>query len=140
MSVKYFIDTNIFVYCFDDRQPEKKNRSITIIGNALQTGDGMTSSQVMQEFFNVATHKFSVPLNREDSKTYLKKVLHPLCQVTSDIDLYLSALDILTMTGYAFYDSLILAGAIRGECSILYSEDFHHGHQVDRIRIINPFI
>ncbi len=139
MSDKFFLDTNIFVYCFDDRQPEKKARSLVLIAEALQTGDGIISTQVMQEFLNVATRKFSVPLNPEDCKVYLQKVLHPLCHVFPDLDLYQTALDILQETGYSFYDALILAGAIRGGCTIFYSEDLHAGKQVDRVKIVNPF-
>ncbi len=62
MSVKYFIDTNIFVYCFDDRQPDKKVRALGLIADALQTGNGMISWQVIQEFLNVSTRKFMLPL------------------------------------------------------------------------------
>jgi predicted nucleic acid-binding protein len=140
MSDKYFLDTNIFVYCFDDRQPEKKVRSLALIAEALQTGDGIISTQVMQEFLNVATRKFSVPLKPEDGKVYLQKVMYPLCHVFPDLDLYQTALDILRETGYSFYDSLILSGALRGGCTILYSEDLHAGQQVDRVKIINPFV
>jgi predicted nucleic acid-binding protein len=140
MSDKYFLDTNIFVYCFDDRQTEKKVRSLALIADALKTGDGIISTQVMQEFLNVATRKFSVPLKPEDAKVYLQKVMYPLCQVFPDLDYYQTALDIQRETGYSFYDALILSGALRGGCTILYSEDFRAGQQVDRVRIVNPFI
>jgi predicted nucleic acid-binding protein len=139
MSDKFFIDTNIFVYCFDDRQPEKKVRALALISDALQTGKGIISWQVMQEFLNVSTRKFATPLKSEDAKVYLQKVLHPLCQVFPDLDLYCTALDIQTRTEYSFYDSLIIAGAMRGGCTILYTEDLHTGHQVDRVKFVNPF-
>lgn len=140
MSDKYFLDTNIFVYCFDDRQPDKKVRSLALIADALQTGDGIISTQVMQEFLNVALRKFSVPLKPEDGKVYLQKIMYPLCRVFPDLDLYELALNILRETGYSFYDSLILASATKGECAILYSEDFHAGQQIDGVKIVNPFV
>ena len=140
MSDKYFLDTNIFVYCFDDTQPAKKVRSLALVADALQTGDGIISTQVMQEFLNVATRKFSVPLKPEDGKIYLQKVLYPLCHVFPDLDYFQTALDILRDTGYSFYDSLILSGALRGGCTILYSEDLQAGQQVNQVRIVNPFV
>ena len=140
MNAKYFIDTNIIVYGFDDQQPGKKAHSLSLISDALQTGNGVISWQVIQEFLNVATRKFKVPLKPEDAKLYLQKVLHPLCQVFPTLDLYQNALDIQDKTDYSFYDSLILAGALQEGCTILYSEDFHSGHQVDGLRIMNPFI
>jgi predicted nucleic acid-binding protein len=140
MSDKYFLDTNIFVYSFDDTQPEKKARALNLIAEALQTNNGVVSTQVIQEFLNVATRKFSVPMKPEDGKVYLRKVMHPLCHVFPDLDLYQTALDILQKTGYSFYDSLILSGALRGECAILYSEDLQSGQQIDGLKIVNPFI
>jgi predicted nucleic acid-binding protein len=140
MSAKYFLDTNIFVYCFDERQPEKKVRAQGLIAQALQSGDGLISTQVMQEFLNVALRKFRVPLKPEDGKLYLQKVLYPLCQVFPNLDLYQTALDVMRTTGYSFCDALILSGAIHGGCEILYSEDLRAGQQVERVRIINPFM
>jgi predicted nucleic acid-binding protein len=140
MSGKFFIATNVFVYSFDDRQPDKKVRALAIISDALQTGNGMISWQVVQEFLNVSTRKFLVPLKPEDAKLYLQKVLHPLCKIFPDVDLYCAALEIMTKSGYSFYDSLIIASAQRCGCETLYSEDLHSGHQVDRVKFINPFV
>jgi predicted nucleic acid-binding protein len=99
----------------------------------------MISWQVMQEFLNVSTRKFLVPLKPEDAKLYLQKVLHPLCQVLPDVDLYSAALEIMTKSGYSFYDSLIIASAQRCGCVTLYSEVLHSGHLVNNVKIINPF-
>jgi predicted nucleic acid-binding protein len=140
MSDKFFIDTNVFIYSFDDRHPEKKVRALSLIADALQTGKGMTSWQVIQEFLNVSTRKFLIPLKPEDAKIYLQKILHPLCHIFPDLDLYSWALDIFEKTGYSFYDSLIVAGAQRGGCDILYSEDLHSGQQVNGVKIVNPFL
>lgn len=139
MSDRFFIDTNIFIYCFDDRQSDKRVRALAMISEALQTGNGIISWQVMQEFLNVSTRRFLVPLKSEDAKVYLQKVLHPLCHVFPDLDLYGKALDVLEKTGYSFCDSLIIASALRGGCAILYSEDLHTGQQVDSLKIVNPF-
>ena len=58
MSAKYFLDTNIFVYCFDDTQPEKKVCALALVAGALQDGNGVISTQVIQEFLNASTRKF----------------------------------------------------------------------------------
>ena len=140
MSAKFFIDTNIFVYSFDDNQPAKKERALMLIEIALQTGDGLISSQVIQEFLNVALRKFEPPLTFEDCRLYLNKVLNPLCQVFPDLALYEESLKLHVETGYSFYDALILAGALRGGCSTLYSEDLQNGQQVGALKIVNPFL
>jgi predicted nucleic acid-binding protein len=139
MNAKYFLDTNIIVYSFDTSQPEKKERAQALIGTALQTGQGMIITQVVQEFLNVAMRKFAIPLRTEDCQAYLKMVLGPLCKVYPDQALYETSLVLQQETGYSFYDALILAGALRGDCEILYSEDFQDGQQIRRLRIVNPF-
>ena len=139
MSAKYFLDTNIFVYSFVQSQPEKRERAMALIAEALQSGDGLISTQVIQEFLNVATRKFATPMKTADCQAYLIKVLHPLCQVYPDLALYEASLDIQQETGYSFYDSLILAGALRGGCGILYSEDLQAGQQVRELKIVDPF-
>lgn len=139
MSGKYFIDTNVFVYSFDDRQSEKKERSRELIQEGLKTGLGIISTQVMQEFLNVATQKFSVPLSLEHSKVYIRQVMNPLCQVYPDLALYERCLELKAETKYSFYDSLILAAALRGECDVLYSEDLQDGQVVRGVEIVNPY-
>ena len=140
MNDKYFIDTNILVYGFDELQPQKREISLTLVANALKTGQGMISWQVVQEFLNVSTRKFKTPLKPEDANEYLHKVLDPLCKIFPGLELYQGALEVMGQTRYSFYDSLILAGAKRGECAILYSEDMQNGQQVDGVKIVNPFV
>lgn len=139
MSARYFLDTNIFIYCFDESQPEKMGRAMDLVAGALQNGNGIISTQVIQEFLNASSRKFKVPLKPEDRKLFLNKVLYPLCRVFPDLSLYQDALDLMEQTHYSFYDSLILAGALQGGCTLLYSEDFQAGHQVGLLTIANPF-
>jgi predicted nucleic acid-binding protein len=139
MPGKYFIDTNIIVYGFDDLQPRKKEISLALVSNALQTDSGMINWQVVQEFLNVSTRKFKTPLRPEDAKLYLQKVLDPLCRVFPELELYQSALEIMAQTRYSFYDSLILAGAKKAGCTILYTEDMQRDQIVDGVKIVNPF-
>lgn len=139
MSDKFFLDTNIFVYCYDATSPAKQKQALALIAEALQTGKGCISTQVIQEFLNVALRKFSTPLKIEDAILYMQKVLYPLCHAFPDLDLYKRSLELLQETGYSFYDSLILAGAESCNCSILYSEDLKSGQSIGNIKIVNPF-
>ncbi|MBC8507086.1 MAG: PIN domain-containing protein [Anaerolineales bacterium] len=139
MSAKFFIDTNIFVYTFDNNAPAKKACAIDVVQQAINTGSGVISTQVIQEFLNVATRKFAVPMKLEDSKMYLQQVLNPLCQIYPDLELYEACLEIQDETGYSFYDSLIISAAIKGECEILYTEDLQTGQMVRGVEISNPF-
>jgi len=123
MRVKYFIDTNVFVYCYDEEQPAKKERALALISDALQNGNGMISWQIIQEFLNVATRKFAVPIKVKDASVYLQKVLSPLCHIYPNLEIYQQSLEIMEEYRYSFYDSLILAAALQGDCSVIYTED-----------------
>lgn len=139
MPARFFLDTNIFVYSFDEQTPHKRARALELIRQALLSGEGIISTQVVQEFLNVATRKFAVPVNAAEAREYLRQVLNPLCQVYPDLSLYETCLDVQAETGYSFYDSLILAASIKGGCEVLYSEDLQDGQQVRGVRVVNPF-
>ena len=98
MSAKFFLDTNIVVYTFDSSAPKKKRRAQELIEQALRSQEGVVSTQVVQEFLNVATTKFSVPLTLSDAQQYLHDVLGPLCSVFPSIDLYRQALILQPIT------------------------------------------
>jgi predicted nucleic acid-binding protein len=139
MSAKYFIDTNIFVYSFDKGQLLKRERALALIQDSLKTGMGMISTQVIQEFLNVATQKFAVPMNLNDAREYLRLVLNPLCQIYPNLALYESCLELQAETRYSFYDALILAAALQGGCDVLYTEDLQDGQEVRGVKIVNPY-
>ena len=140
MSAKFFLDTNIVVYTFDVRAPKKKRRAQELVEQALRTQQGVVSTQVVQEFLNVATRKFAVPLKLSDTQQYLQDVLGPLCLVFPSIDLYRQALILQQDTQYSFYDSLIIGGALQAGCDMLYSEDLQHGQHIRGLQILNPFL
>jgi len=48
MPGKFFLDTNIFVYSFDDTAREKQQKARELIKSALRFGNGYISFQVIQ--------------------------------------------------------------------------------------------
>jgi len=139
MNGKYFLDTGIILSSFDSSDKRKNKIAIELIKKALDDHTGCISNQVVQEFLSVATKKFSVPLTASDSKMYLSKVLTPLCQVFADIDLYIRSVDIMERWDYSLYDSMIIAAALKAECTILYSEDLKDQEVIQDLTIVNPF-
>src|SRR5688572_3593765 len=139
MSDRYFLDTNIFVYTFDDTQPQKRSLARHLVSQALYDSKGTISYQVVQEFINIATRKFKHPLTPQDCVEYLDTVLAPLCEVFPNIDLYRDALELHEKWKFSYYDSLILTAALSVGCKRLYSEDLQHGQKVRDLVIENPF-
>jgi predicted nucleic acid-binding protein len=140
MNAKAFIDTNIFVYSFDQDDTRKAGISHDLIRELASNGTGIISFQVVQEFFSVALKRFPAAIQTEGAVKYLTSVLRPLLSVHSSIGLYTEALTIQSRYHLSWYDSLILAAATEAQCAILYSEDMQHGAKIDGVRIVNPFI
>ena len=63
MSGRFFLDTNLFVYTFDAKAPAKAKTAAHLIRRAADTGEGIISYQVVQEFFNVALRRFAQPMS-----------------------------------------------------------------------------
>lgn len=140
MNDKFFIDTNIFIYSFDKSDVKKQTRAKEIISSAFNNYNGCISYQVVQEFLNVATQKFESPLTIHDCNKYIDDVLEPLCEIFSGIELYKDALKIKEGWQFSFYDSLIVAAALKTNCRILYTEDLQNEQRIRDLMIINPFI
>jgi predicted nucleic acid-binding protein len=139
MSARFFLDTNLFVYTFDARAPAKAKKAAQLIRRAADTGEGIISYQVVQEFFSVAFRRFPQPMSVAEAEQYLITVLRPLLAVHSSPAIYFEALRITEKHRLSWYDSLIVAAAIEGQCEKLYSEDFQHGRNIEHLRIENPF-
>ena len=135
----FFLDTNVFVYSFDDSAPQKQQTARGLIRDALGTQRGVISAQVMQEFLNVALRKFVQPMTIAESRDYMKITLLPLCRHYPSALFYDRALLLKEATGFSFYDSLIIAAAVDTGCSTLLSEDLQDGRTVQGVKIVNPF-
>jgi len=136
---KFFLDTNILVYTFEERASEKRARARQLVTEALETRRGIISYQVVQEFLNVATRKFAKPMSVSDAQLYLARILMPLCEVFPDAALYSQALSISGEMGIGFYDALIVSSAIGAGAAILWSEDLQHGRRIRSLEIRDPF-
>lgn len=139
MSVaKFFLDTNILAYSFDHSDEHKRTTAQALISRAFD-GSGCISSQVVQEFLNLALRKFSPAMTQMQAEQYLDTVLSPLCVYYPDMATYRRALAIQERWRYSWYDSLIITAAIDAGCDTLYSEDLQHGQVIETLTIINPF-
>ena len=139
MSVKSFIDTNVFIYSFDRTDDRKSAIALQLIRKHALEANGVISFQVVQEFFNAAFKRFPSAMRPEDADGYLSTVLRPFLSVHSSIGLYGEALAIRSRHQLSWYDSLIVAAAAEAKCAVLYAEDLQHGAKINGVRIENPF-
>ncbi|ACO32571.1 MULTISPECIES: PIN domain-containing protein [Acidobacterium] len=139
MPGRYFLDTNIFVYAFDQSAPAKAKKAQQLIRDALRSGLGVISYQVVQEFFNVALRNFTQKMTVEEAEQFLAITLRPLLAVHSSPALYSEALHLHARHKLSWFDSLIVSAAIEAQCDLLYSEDLQHGQKFGGLKVQNPF-
>jgi predicted nucleic acid-binding protein len=140
MSDRIFLDTNVFVYALSKSVPSKQAIARRLVEQAIESGKGTISFQVVQEFFNVAFRRFTPPMTPAEADQFLSVTLRPLLAVHSSPSLYGEALQLFGKHSVSWYDALIVAAAIEGQCSVLYSEDFQHGQIFSGLRVVNPFL
>jgi predicted nucleic acid-binding protein len=140
MRDRFFLDTNVFAYSFDRNEPQKSLKASQLIYLGLSTHKGCISYQVIQEFLNVALRRSVDPMTALEGERYLSTVLQPLLAVHSSSALFSEGLRIKARWGYAWYDSLIVAAALRAQCEVLFTEDLQHGQHIGSLEIRNPFL
>lgn len=136
----FFIDTNIIVYSLAANEPQKQPVAAALVQSALETQRGVISTQVIQEFLNLATRHARPIFSVKETAEYLNHVLWPLCRHFPSKTFYERALQLREETGYSFYDALIVAAAIQLGCAQLLTEDLQHGRTIQGVILRNPFI
>ena len=136
MRDKIFIDTNILIYAYTEKEIEKQNIALeTLYSNRKNI---VISTQVVNEFSSALIKKYKV---KSDILFPRVKEFFTLFNLSliyySTIE---KAFELIQKYNFSYYDSLIVSSALENECSVLYSEDMHHGLVVEnKLKIINPF-
>jgi len=135
--VRSLLDTNVLVYADAADEPAKQRQAVALITTLCSAGDAVLSTQVLQEYVNVALRKLRLPhaLIRERLSFYRRFDL-----VTTSPDLIADALDLQVLRGISYYDALIVQAAAAGGCQRVLSEDLQHGAILGGVRIENPFL
>ena len=135
---KAFIDTNIIIYAYDVTAGKKHETARTILTDLWDSGLGVISTQVLQEFFVSVVQKIPKPIDKQQAKEIVRDFLKWHLVVNTG-DSIIDAIDICLRFGYSFWDSMIIEAAIKGGAAILISEDLQDGQVVSGVTIRNPF-
>jgi predicted nucleic acid-binding protein len=137
-ETKVFLDTNIIIYAYDVSAKEKHEQARKILVDLWNSGRGVLSTQVLQEFFVSVTQKIPQPLTLIMAKEIISDLLRWEI-VVNDGDSILEAIELHSRHKYSFWDSLIIQAAIKGGASLLLSEDLSGGQTIHGLAIKNPF-
>src|SRR5690242_4658869 len=121
MSAKCFVDTNILVYAHDRLAGEKHQCALELVESIWNAGNGVISTQVLQEFCVTIRQKSEHPLSLDDTFRVVKQYLAWTVVVNSP-SAVLHAIEIEARYKIRFWDALILHAAEQAGAEILYSE------------------
>jgi predicted nucleic acid-binding protein len=129
MSGKCFVDTSILVYAHDITQGTKHERARELVNSLWESGDGVLSTQVLQELCVMVRRKAARPLSAENTRKLIEDyVKWPV--VVNPAESVLKALDLESRYQISFRDALIVQAAASCGAEILYSEDLAEGQKV----------
>ena len=136
--MRVFVDTNLWVYRLDQRQPEKTHFVTGWLRQLAQEHDIVISTQVMIELRSVLTRKLTPTFSEQDTRIALR-ALATFEVVGTHANLVLDAHELAVAEQLSWFDALIAEATIRSRCGVLYSEDFSHGRKLGQDLLVqNP--
>jgi predicted nucleic acid-binding protein len=141
--VAYLVDTNVLVYRFDARYPDKQARATKLLRAGLDSGEARLAHQALVELVAATTRPLSKApplLTPEEARREVEDLL-AMYTVLYPVEALLR----LAIRGAATYqlswfDAHMWAYAEHYSLSVLYSEDFQHDRVYGTVRIVNPFV
>jgi predicted nucleic acid-binding protein len=131
------IDTNIWIYSHDGRDPKKQ-----LIAQQLIATIGALALpwQVGCEF--IAASRKLASQGFDDTKAWL--ALDTMQAMASMIvlpvpQLWTDAKDFQQRYSLSFWDALLIATCVRAGVQTLYTEDIGSPRSIDRLSLVNPF-
>ena len=134
-----FVDTNVLVYAHDRSETRKQPLAQALLEGLWASRMGTLSTQVIQEFYVVATRKLDPPMSRRAAREIVALyAAWPLVQV--DLTLILVASELEERHKLSFWDALVVEAARRADATRIVTEDLQGGRHIGGVRIENPFL
>lgn len=137
--MRVFVDTNLWVYRLDRREPEKARRIGEWLRDVAAEHEIVVSTQALIELRSVLSRKLKPAFDPDDTRLALA-ALAAFEVIPADANLVLDAHELANSAQLSWFDALIVEAAIRSRCAILYSEDLGHGRRFDGLSVCNPLL
>ena len=131
-----FIDSNVFIYAADSRDPVKREIARKTLASVVRSGDGVINVQVLNEFASVAYRKLKLTV--DEIKSYIK-LFRAIPVLPMSENVTEKGLDVMNRYSLQFYDSLLLVSASSCGCNEFITEDLNDGQVYYGVTVVNPF-
>ena len=137
------IDTNVLVYRFDPRFPEKQRIATRVLRDGLRTDSVRIPHQAVLEFMAVVTRVrigAEPLLTQADARRETEELLDQFRILYPDTGVLRTALRGAATYQLPWFDAHLWAYAECHGMTELISEDFEHGRLYGSVRARNPFL
>ncbi len=136
---RWFFDTNVLVYLFDAKAPDKQATARSLWDRACREAAPVLSTQVLQEFFATVTKtvKQGVPIPTAREAILEFSDIADVAAIS--VPLIAAATRRVETSGFSFWDSLIIESAIDSGARRLWTEDLQDGQSFGELMVVNPF-
>ena len=137
------VDTNILVYRFDARFPEKQRKVDALLRQGLADDSVRLPHQAIVEFVAATTRpiKGHGPiLEVEDARREAEELLDQFTVLYPNDTVVRTALRGAAAYQLSWFDAHLWAYAEHYGLDELLSEDFQHDRRYGTVRVINPFV
>ena len=139
------IDTNVLVYLFDPRFPEKQSVAEKVLRKGLEAGNVVIPHQAIVEFVAATTRRRGnddgTPLlSRAEAFREAEDLMAQFSFVYPDESVLLTAMRGAATYRLSWFDAHLWACAEVNGMSEILSEDFEHGRRYGSVRVNNPFL
>ena len=136
-------DTNVLVYRFDGRFPDKQRVATEVLRAGIGNGSVVVSHQAIVEFVAVASRPLDDAeslLEPTEARREAEELLSQFDVLYPDEELVRIALRGAAAYQLSWFDAHMWAYAERYGLQQLLSEDFQHGRLYGTVEIVNPFV
>jgi predicted nucleic acid-binding protein len=140
--VPALVDTNVLVYRFDPRFPEKQAKATELLRRGIAADDLRLPHQAIVEFVAAVTRpsgKDPPLLEPPDAYREAEELLVQFRVLFPDDAVVRTALRGAAMYQFSWFDAHLWAYAEHFGLDTLYSEDFQDARRYGTVRVVNPF-
>lgn len=138
VSPRFFVDTNILAYAYDESDVARRERAFEVLTVLRESQNGAISTQVLSELYRALTRPRGIGMSPDVAQERVLGYLFswPVFDVRP-LNVA-EALRGLAAHQMSYYDALIWATAKLNGIPFILSEDGQDGRLIEGVRILNP--
>ncbi len=130
------IDTNIFVYSIDERDPRRKEMACFIIDELVER-DTPVALQVCGEFYAATTRRLG--RSSWEAAQASRNLMAASATFAHSRQAMERAFAEAAAGRFSFWDAVLLASADEAGCRYIVSEDMSDGAKLGQVEVLHPF-